>query len=327
MQLYSNRFNGLRGHACTSTADGRPVSLTALVTKQEDLETVSCPPAHGIGLDTDFMFAQRKTLPGEKELYAVFNQAVQLAGNRPVNIKLFSLTARQMPQVDPPAWEINPDLGLKGLRLGLQKPEILQPLLKAALRANVSGHVHLLLPMVSKPSEVRQFKALLTSVQQELEEEGISHRPIPEIGVLADLPSVIIDAELFAFDVSFFQVGAALKNYLLGTDFATSCLPHLQHDFEPTFLRQIWHLAEKATIRNKTVSVSLPLASYPEAIPILLAVGVQDFVTNITDLDKIKELVNRFTIAKAKAIAAKAMSYHSGKEAQLYAQEALQKYL
>lgn len=328
MSTLNNSPLGLRGHTCTTTADGHPVSLTSLVTCQEDINDAISSTAHGIGLlDTNFLFAGRAELPGEEEQFEIYKKAASSAGNRPVNIRTCSLCARQMPGIDPPPWEKNPDLGLKGLRLGLKRPEILKTQLRAILRASVHGHIHILLPMVSTPREVKQFKKILSEVQSDLERDGIDYRPVAEIGIMADLPSVVVNAALFAFDVSFFQVGNDLKNYTMGTDFSENGLTYLQHDFEPAFLFQIQNLAQTATQKNKTVSISTPLASLPEAIPILLAIGVQDFVMRPGDMGPVKKLINNITIPKARVIAAKAMSYHSGKDVQQYARDSLQKYL
>lgn len=328
MSTIKNFPSGLRGHACITTADGHPVSLTSLISGTEDIEPATSAATHGIGLfNTDFLFAGRAELPGEEEQLEIYKEVASKAGDRPVCIRTCSLCAGQIPGIETPSREKNPDLGLKGLRLGLEQPDILKTQLRAIARANIHGHIHLLLPMVSTPLEIKQLKKFLGDIQADLEREGIVHRPVTEIGIMADLPSVVVNAALFSFDASFFQVGNALKNYTMGVDFSADCFPHLQHDFEPTFLFQIKALADVVTKKNKTVSISAPLASLPEAIPILLALGVQDFVMHPGSMEPIKKLVENITIPKAKVIAAKAMSYWSGEDVQQYARDSLSKYL
>ncbi len=323
----NNSTPGLRGHACIKTADGHPVSITSLVTCAEDIEESTGKWCHGIGLlDTDFLFIGRNDLPGEDEQFAIYKEAVSKAGIRPVTVRTCSLSAGQMPGIDTPAWERNPDLGLKGLRLGLANPATLKPQLRAISRANALGHIHLLLPMVSTPREVKQFKKLLKETESELANEHINYRPVTELGLMADLPSVTVNTTQFCYDVSFFQVGEALRNYTMGADFSPQGLEHLKHQFEPMFLFQIQNLAQIATQKNKIVSVSANLASLPEAIPILLAVGVQDLVMRPQDMGPAAKLIENITIVKAKNIGAKAMSYWSGEDVQKYAYDSMSRY-
>lgn len=323
----SNLSNGLRGHASIKTADGYPVSLTSLINSYKEIEEATTGFSHGIGLlNTDFLFSGRDDLPEEEEQYEIYKDVVTRAGNRPVTIRTCSLGAGELPGTETPAWVQNPDLGLKGLRLGLERPGILKNQLRAILRANALGHIHLLLPMVSTPLEIKRLKTILAGVQEELDKEGIHHRPVAELGIMADLPSVIVNTAQFCFDASFFQIGESLRNYTMGADFSPEGLMHLKHDFEPMFLFQIQNLADIATGKNKTVSVSARIASLPEAIPILLALGVQDFVMHPRDMKPVSKLVENITLTKAKIIAAKAMSYWSGEDVQKYAYDSLTRY-
>jgi len=323
----SNINNGLRGHASITTADGYPVSLTSLISSDEDIEEATAGLSHGVGLfDTDFLFSGRDDLPGEEEQYKIYKDVVTRAGHRPVTIRTCSLGAGELPGTETPAWVKNPDLGLKGLRLGLEKPDILKDQLRAIIRANALGHIHLLLPMVSTPLEIKRLKIILADIQSELEREDIEHRPVAELGIMVDLPSVIVNTAQFCFDASFFQIGESLRNYTMGADFSSDGLMHLKHEFEPMFLFQIQNLAEIATRKNKIVSVSAHIAARPEAIPILLALGVQDFVMRPGDMEPVSKLVENITLTKAKIIAAKAMSYWSGEDVQKYAYDCLTRY-
>lgn len=328
MSHSNNSLSELRGHTCITTADGHPISLTSTVFGPEDIEQATIPETHGIGLfDNNFLFKNRTELPGEEEQFEIYKKAVSRAGDRPVTIRICNLHAGQLPGVKIPFTEKNPDLGLKGLRLGLQYPEILKTQFRAIARANFFGHIHLLLPMVSTPLEIKQVKKILSDIYTDLEAVGTDYRPVTELGVMVDLPSAVVNAALLSFDAAFFQVGDALRNYTMGVDFTHGVLPHLKHEFEPAYLLQIQSLTETVTKRNKTVSVSAPIASIPEAIPIFLALGIQDFVMHPKDMGPVKKIIKNITIHKAKIIGSKAMSFRSGEEIQKYAKDSLDRYL
>lgn len=318
----------LHGHDCVTTMDGLPVSLTATVHRLEDINQATAPETHGIGLfDSNFIFKNRSALPGEEEQFEIYQKTVSRAGNRPVTIRTCNLRAGELPGSKIQTVGENPDLGIKGVRLGLKNPELMITQLRAMARANHDGHIHLLLPMVSTTMEIKQIKKMLNNIYIDLKAEGLNYRPITEVGIMADIPSVVVNAALFSFDAAFFQIGDALRNYTMAVDFAPGVLPRLKHQFEPSFFLQIQSLTAIATKGNKPTSISASIAAVPEAIPILLATGIQDFIMHPRDMEQVKKIITNITTHKAKVIASKAISFLSGEEVLDYAGKSLRKHL
>ncbi|MCF8012082.1 MAG: hypothetical protein K9L17_12780 [Clostridiales bacterium] len=311
-----------------TTLDNRPAKITLHISSWEELEEVDFKSfeVHGIGLlDTDFLYKNRTDLPGEEEQYLFFKDIASKMPDKPINIRTCALCSGELPTINAPTWEINPDLGLKGLRLGLEKKGVLKTQLRAILRANAHGQLRVLLPMVSSPREITRFKEVLYETGEELKEQDKECHVVKELGIMVDLPSAVISAAQLSFSVSFFQVGSTLKNYTLGIDFAEQGLSYLKNDFEPAFLQQLLRLSETANQRKKIVGVSSPLASLCEGIPILLAIGVQEFIIKPNCVQQVKHVIQNINFNKSRALASKAMSYWTGKEVQEYAQKKVEK--
>ncbi|WP_027366230.1 putative PEP-binding protein [Desulfotruncus alcoholivorax] len=316
-------MHGPENQSQTHTADGYIIKVNTSAYSLEEVEAAADSGADGLGLfSTDFMYCNNADLPSEEEQYRIFKKVSQIMDNRPVTVRTLNLKPSQVPALN--------NLGLpeqcRGVRLGLELPEILKTQIRALARASVSRNFRLLLPMVSDVSEILKVKALIDGVQRELNEKNIEYDSYMEIGIEVEIPAAIVLAQVLSFEVSFFNISENLKNYTLAID-NEGYGSNLIHEYAPSFLFQIANLAEEVRKRKKSVSVESPLAGEPAAVPILISMGVNELIMAPGQIERARQVISRLTVPKAKLVASKAMSFRFPEEIKQYAEESLPRLL
>lgn len=307
----------------TQTADGHVIKVNTAAYSLEDAETAAASGADGLGLlSTDFMYHHQANLPSEEEQYEVFKKVSQIMDNRPVTVRTLNLKPSQVPALNKRGLSEQ----CRGVRLGLELPEILKTQIRALIRASVSRNFRLLLPMVSDVSEILQVKALIDSVHRELNEKNIEFDSYMEIGIEVETPAAAVLAQVLSFEISLFNISENLKNHTLaiaGDGYGSNLL----HDYAPSFLFQIANLAEEVCKRKKSVSVEAALAGEPAAIPILISMGVNELIMAPGQIKRARQVISRLTVPKTKLVASKAMSFRFPEEIKQYAEESLPRLL
>ncbi|SFR08404.1 phosphotransferase system, enzyme I, PtsI [Desulfoscipio geothermicus DSM 3669] len=308
----------------TQTKDGQAVLINTPAYTPDDVERAAESGADGLGLlSTDFMYLDRNNLPGEEELYETFCRISRKMGGRPVTIRLMQLPPSRITAIK--------DAGLsdeyRGVRLGLARPDMLLPQLRAFMRAGAAGNLRLLLPVVADVSEVLRIKEMINDIHHELAGQNIPHVAMPELGVEVEIPAAAVMAPVLAFEVAFFSISEKLIYNTLLLNNSHNLNGGLLHDYTPSFLFQISHLAEEVRKRRKTVSVTAPLAGRMPAVPLLVAIGANELVMAPEQIEQAREIVSRLTMPRAKLVASKAMSFWSPNEIQRYAEECLARLL
>ncbi|MCB0033398.1 MAG: phosphoenolpyruvate--protein phosphotransferase, partial [Anaerolineales bacterium] len=290
-------------HDPAITQDGHQVEVVANIGGHADAVKAVKAGAEGVGLlRTEFLFLERETAPTEEEQYAIYEAIVKTMGQRPVIVRTLDIGGdKPLPYIDTPAEE-NPFLGLRGIRLCLDQPELLREQLRAVLRAASHGLIRIMFPMVSNILEFRQARAMVEEIRAEV------GAPEVEVGIMIEIPSAALMADVFAQEVDFFSVGTNdLTQYTLAVDRMHPTLAALSDGLHPAVLRLIHQTVAAAHKAGKWVGVCGELGSDPQAVPILVGLGVDELSVTVPAVPITKALVRALTLTDAQALAQKAL--------------------
>ncbi len=290
-------------HDPAITQDGHQVEVVANIGGHADAVKAVKAGAEGVGLlRTEFLFLERETAPTEDEQFAIYEAIVKTMDQRPVIVRTLDIGGdKPLPYIDTPAEE-NPFLGLRGIRLCLDQPELLREQLRAVLRAASHGPIRIMFPMVSNILEFRQARAMVEEIRVEV------GAPEVEVGIMIEVPSAALMADIFAQEVDFFSVGTNdLTQYTLAIDRMHPTLAALSDGLHPAVLRLIHQTVEAAHKAGKWVGVCGELGSDPQAVPILVGLGVDELSVTVPAVPITKALVRALTLTDAQALAQKAL--------------------
>lgn len=253
------------------------VAITANVGSAREAEAARLAGADGIGLvRTELLFLGRHAPPSAAEQRAAYRQIRAAMPGRPIVFRTLDVGGDK-PAAWQPETEANPALGVRGLRLGLRWPALLDDQLTALLEAAAGEELRVMLPMVSAREEIDRARDRLDVVRAELLSEG---RPGPasvSMGVMIEVPSAAIMADAMAESADFFSIGTNdLVQYTLAADRTNPDLADLATAFQPAILRLIDAVVRAAAARGRHVAVCGEAAADPLLVPILIGLGVDE---------------------------------------------------
>ena len=287
------------------TLNGETVELQANLELPVELPMIAQSGATGIGLlRTEFLFMNRDTVPTEDEQTRSYRTVVETMQGDPVTIRVLDwggekeIEALTAAGLVPDLVDTNPALGLRGIRLLLRQPALLEAQLTAILRAAAAGPVRVLLPMVTNVAEVRATRVIYDRVADRLRSAGtpIPAR-LPPLGVMIETPGAALSADALAAEVEFFAIGTNdLCMYALAVDRGETDVADLYDPLHPAMLRLIQFTVEAATRHRIPVSVCGEMAANPVMTPLLLGLGLRSFSTNASAVPRVKQAVRATTI-------------------------------
>ena len=278
------------------TRDGRRIEVVANVGSPEDVDAAVASGAEGVGLlRTEFLFLERDSVPTEDEQYAAYADIAERLQGRPLILRTLDVGAdKPLPYV-PRRAEANPFLGVRGIRLGLAQPELLETQLRAALRVAALHPLKVMFPMVTTLAEYHQAVSLLDRAREHLEERGETAGPM-EVGIMVEVPAAALAADAFAPEVDFFSIGTNdLVQYTMAAERGNEAVAGLADGLHPAVLRLIRSVAAVAEAHGKWVGVCGELAADPLAVPVLVGLGVSELSVNPPAIPATKEAVGRWT--------------------------------
>jgi phosphotransferase system enzyme I (PtsI) len=286
------------------TRDGHTITLHANLELPRDLDGALESGALGIGLlRTEFQFMNRDDVPDEDEQYEALRLIVEGMGGRAVTIRTLDVGGEKLArslghEIGTPS---NPALGLRGVRLGLAKPRLLETQLAAIIRAASHGPVRILLPMVATVSEVRKVRAMAESVLRRLKRRGVTvGDALPPIGVMIEVPGAALAADALALAAEFFAIGTNdLTMYTLAIDRADDQVATLYNPLHPAVLRLLQFAVEAALRAHIPVSVCGEIAGDPRYTPLLVGLGVRELSMAPSKLPRVKRRVRHMSLLAA----------------------------
>ena len=202
--------------------------------------------------------------------------------------------------------ETNPVLGLRGIRYCLQKPDIFKTQLRAILRASAFGDVRILLPMISCHEEILEAKKILMEAADSLDNEGIEYDHKIEVGIMVEVPSAAILADIMAKDVDFFSIGTNdLIQFSLAVDRVNRQVAHLYQPLHPAVIRMVKHVADVAKDKGVNVFMCGEMAGDPTNLPILLGLGMERLSMNPQSIPVAKKVIRSLSVKEARAFVKK----------------------
>ena len=286
------------------TLDGHRVEVVANIGSLKDAQEAMKNGAEGVGLlRTEFLFLDRPDAPTEREQFEVYSSIVKTMENRPVVLRTLDVGGdKPLPYVEAPHEE-NPFLGVRGIRLCLGRPDLFREQLRAVLRAAEFGRLLVMFPMVADISEVRQARAIVEELRIAL------NAPKIDIGIMIEVPSAALMADVIAPEVDFFSIGTNdLTQYTLAMDRMHPSLAGKSDGLHPAVLRLIARTVEAAHKHGKWVGICGELGGDPQAIPILVGLGVDELSISVPSIPTAKALVRTLKMPEAQALAQRALN-------------------
>jgi phosphoenolpyruvate-protein phosphotransferase len=295
------------------TRDGHRVEVVANVGHVEDARSAVQYGAEGIGLlRTEFLFLNREQMPDEEAQFESYRVIFDLMGGRPVVVRTLDIGAdKEVPYLDFGA-EANPFLGYRAIRISLDHPDDFKMQLRALLRAGADHDLRVMFPMIATLEEVRRAKELVAEAQDELKSRSIASVKNPQIGIMVEIPSVALLADLFAREVDFFSIGTNdLTQYTLAAERGNKRVSRLNDPCHPAVLRQIEQVVRAAREEGIWVGVCGEMGGDPQAIPILLGLGVNELSMASAQIPSAKQIVREWKLEDARALAQRTLRQES----------------
>ena len=277
------------------TADNVRLLVMGNIELPEEVVSVRDNGGDGIGLfRTEFLYMSRRTFPNTDDLFEQYREVVELMAPKPVTIRTLDINGDKALSYSSNSDETNPALGLRAIRFCLKNPEVFKDQLKAILKASAYGNVRVMFPMISSIDEVIEAKELLKQSAEELDRKGESFNPDIEVGIMIEVPSAVILADVLAEEVDFFSIGTNdLVQYSLAIDRGNRKVAHLYHPLHPAVIRMVKRVVDVGREKNINVVMCGEMAGDPYNMPILLGLGMNELSMVPQSIPAVKEMIKK----------------------------------
>lgn len=259
----------------------------------------------GVGLfRTEFLYMNEPRLPNEEEQFQIYKKVAEAFKGRPVVIRTLDIGGdKKLDYLDLPQ-EDNPFLGLRALRLCFEMMPIFKTQLRAILRAGLYGDIWIMFPMVGSIGDIRFAKQVIAEVKQELEQDGIPYNGAVKVGIMVEIPSIALMADVAAAEVDFASIGTNdLCQYLMAVDRLNTSVAKYYQSFHPALFRLIKQVTDEFSKQGKPVSVCGEIGGDPKAVALLAGLGIRKFSMNASAVAAVKKMISQLSICKAERMA------------------------
>ena len=291
------------------TKDGHEVILAANIGTPADLEGVKNNGGEAVGLyRTEFLYMGRDQLPTEDEQFEAYKAVLEGMGDKPVVVRTLDIGGdKELPYLDLPK-EMNPFLGFRAIRLCLEEKDLFRTQLRALLRASVYGKLCVMFPMIATVQEFRAAKALFLEEKEKLVAEGVAVSNDIELGIMVEIPSTAVIADIFAKEVDFFSIGTNdLIQYTMAADRMSEKVSYLYQPYNPAILRLVKNVIEASHKEGKWTGMCGEMAGDSLAIPLLLGMGLDEFSMSATSILQARSQIKNLSLDKMKELVDKAI--------------------
>ena len=260
------------------TLDGKKMLLYCNIGSPEDVAAVLANDGQGIGLfRSEFLYLSASDYPTEDEQFEAYRSVATAMNGKRVVIRTLDIGADKQVDYFDMREEENPALGVRAIRICLNRPEVFRTQLRALYRASVYGKIAIMFPMITSVWEVKECKRACMSVMKELEAEGIPYDKDTELGIMIETPSSVFVAEELAKLVDFFSVGTNdLTQYTLACDRQANDLGKFYDPHHPALLRAIKMAADAAHKAGIWIGICGELGADISMLPTFLAMGIDE---------------------------------------------------
>ncbi len=302
------------------TRDGYRIRLSANVELLEEIPTLKEFGGQGIGLyRTEFLYLNRHDLPSEDEHLQMYRRVVEGVRPLPAIIRTVDLGGDKFVSKLTLAEEMNPAMGLRAIRFCLKVPEIFKVQLRALLRASAYGQVKIMFPMISGIEEIREAKQVVTEVKEDLDRAGITYDRDIQIGIMVEIPSAALMADLLAREVDFFSIGTNdLIQYFMAIDRVNEQVAYLYEPLHPAVIRIIVSVIEGAHRAGIPVAMCGEMAGDPLYTLVLLGLGLDELSMAPHSIPVIKKVIRESSFAEGKEILGEILKLATAKEIEEY---------
>jgi phosphoenolpyruvate-protein phosphotransferase (PTS system enzyme I) len=313
LESHAQRFERL-GRLAAETIDGYRIGLSANMEMFHEVELIKRYGGEGVGLfRTEYLCLARSTFPGEDEQYEIYRRIAEGLEGRPVVIRTFDIGGDKFNEFSRSHGEgNNPFLGCRAIRFMLKEHKAFKTQLRAILRASAHGDVRILFPMVSGLPELREAKAYVAEVVEELQQAGIPFKEDIQVGCMIEVPSAAITCDLLARECDFFSIGTNdLVQYSLAVDRSNQAMNYLYTPAHPAVIRLISLIVAEANRNRIPVTMCGEVAADPRFVPLLMGLGVHELSVNSRYLPIIKNVIRSTEVVAACRLAERVLQLNT----------------
>lgn len=329
---YLEKYKMLKNatHLKGETIDGYEIRIFANLENPKEIDILLKNGASGVGLfRSEYLFLAHRQFPSEEEQFQIYKRMARALRGSPLVIRVFDIGGdkkAEMSATDRDAKyffgigkELNPALGCRAIRFLLRYPELLETQLRAILRASRYGEIHILIPMVSDLSEIRNVRRMIEKLRKDLLQEGCKVAKDIPLGCMIEVPSSAIMCDAIAKETDFLSIGTNdLVQYILAADRSNPHTSDLYFSTHPSILRLIRMVVSSANQARKPVILCGECAADPAMIPILIGLGIREFSVAARHIPLVKHTIRKWRILEACRLAENALEYPSAQELKNY---------
>ena len=310
----------------TVTLDGEKISLNINISGEVTKEEIEAVRPEGIGLlRTEILYMKNNNFPNEEEQITSYNNIIKnFDSESPIIIRTLDIGAdKQLPYFQMKT-EANSFLGLRGVRFSLSEKHIFKIQLRAILRTAYERNVKLMYPMITNINEIREANIILEEAKRELREEGKKFKEDIQVGIMIEVPSTVMMADIFAQEVDFLSIGTNdLTQYILATDRLSETVSDMYDSYNPAVLRAVYYVKKAADKYGKSVSICGEMAGEQKAIIAFLSMGITNLSMVGGSIRTARALIRSVNYNSLKPLRKKILQCHDSKEIK----EILKKYI
>ena len=303
------------------TKDNKSLLITANAGELSELDKLLEVNSDGIGLfRTEFLFLNRSVAPDEEYLFNVYKTFAEKFKEKPLIIRTLDIGGDKICSYLDIKEEQNPFLGYRAIRYCLDNKEFFKVSLRAILRASHYGNVMIMYPMISSLEEIYRASEILDEAKAELASNNIPFNKNIKVGIMVEVPSTAVMADMLIDEVDFFSIGTNdLIQYTVAVDRLNPTVSNLYSFYNPGVIRLIKNTIDAAKDKkDKFVGMCGEMAADPLAIILLVGLGLQEFSVNASMVLKVKKLISLIDSNEAKEIANKVLTLKTAKEIESY---------